>query len=304
MLFVQRSLTIVAVAAILGICVTASADQKLPAALIRIPESTTTLFVAETSTAEFHRFDRSSDGLVLSGSHYMSIGSNGSGKQRSGDRRTPLGAYFVTEELDTSQLHDKYGVTAFPLDYPNVWDRMAERDGDGIWVHGVLLDGGRRPEQDTDGCIALPNEDLSLMAPDFRDNVTPVLVTLAVDWVGEASILPLRAELEDSIAEWADSQRRGDLYAYLALYSDEFQRWGMNKAEWSSLRMQAESLRFVRHLEVSDLLLVGYPEEEGLYLSRFLVETHGDEQNIVSRIRLYWRRDESGALKIVAEDVG
>jgi murein L,D-transpeptidase YafK len=304
MLLVQRIFSIAAVAAILGTSVTASAEDRRPASLIRIPESTTTLFIAETSTAQFHRFDRSSDGLVLSASHYMSIGTNGSGKQRSGDRRTPLGAYFATEQLDTSQLHDKYGVTAFPLDYPNEWDRLAARDGDGIWVHGVLPGGGRRPERDTDGCIALPNEDLSLLVPVFRDNVTPVLVTLAVDWVGEASILPLRAELEDRIDEWADSKRKGNLYAHLALYSDEFQRWGMNKAEWSSLRMQTESLHAVQHVEVSDLLLVGYPEEEGLYLSRFLLETQDDDRIIVSRTRLYWRRDKGGDLKIVAEDVG
>jgi murein L,D-transpeptidase YafK len=304
MIVIKRAIGIVAMAAILTTSVAVNADGEIPATLIRIPESTTTLFVAETSTALFHRFDQTSDGLVLRDSHYMSIGSSGSGKQRSGDRRTPLGAYFVTEQLDTSQLHDKYGVTAFPLDYPNVWDRLAKRDGDGIWVHGVLPGGERRPEQDTDGCIALPNEDLSRLAPVIIDNVTPVLVTLSVDWVDEDSTFSLRAELEDRIAEWADSQENGDLYAYLSLYSDEFQRWGMNKAEWSSLSMQTTRLRTIQHVEISDLLLVGYPEEDGLYLSRFLVETEDDERKIASRTRLYWRRDASGAFKIVAEDVG
>ena len=291
-------------ASVLGSPATANAEVKLPASLIRIPESTDTLFVAETSTAQFHRFDRTSDGVVYSGSHYMSIGQNGSGKQRSGDRRTPLGVYFVTEQLDTSRLHEKYGVAAFPLDYPNVWDRLADRDGDGIWVHGVLPQGGRRPERDTDGCIALPNEDLSMLTPDFRDNVTPVLVTLAVDWVEEAESRALQLELENRIGEWADSKQRGDLHAYLSLYGDEFQRWGMTKAEWSSLNIQNESLRAIQRLTVSDLLLVAYPEEEGLYLSRFQTETVVDERQTVSRTRLYWRRDADGALRIVAEDDG
>jgi len=281
-----------------------NADAKLPASLIRIPESTETLFVAEVSTARFHRFDRSDDGVVLSGSYYMSIGQNGSGKQRSGDKRTPLGVYFVTEQLDTSKLHEKYGVTAFPLDYPNVWDRLADRDGDGIWVHGVMSSGGLRPERDTDGCIALPNEDLSLLVPDFRDNVTPVLVTLAVNWVGAAEHRALRLELEDKIDEWADVQKKGDLFAYLSLYSDEFQRWGMNKAEWSSLTLQTGSLRAIQQVNVSDLLLVAYPEEEGVYLSRFQLETVDDARKTTSRKRLYWRRDADGALKIVAEDDG
>jgi murein L,D-transpeptidase YafK len=281
-----------------------SADESLPASLIRIPESTASLFVAEVSTAQFHRFDRSDDGVVFSGSYYMSIGQNGSGKQRSGDKRTPLGVYFVTEQLDTSKLHEKYGITAFPLDYPNVWDRLADRDGDGIWIHGVMPSGGLRPERDTDGCIALVNEDLSLLVPDFQSNVTPVLVTLSVNWVGAAEHRALRLELEDKINEWADVQKSGDLFAYLSLYSDEFQRWGMNKAEWSSLTLQTGSLRAIEQVNVSDLLLVAYPEEEGVYLSRFQLETVDDARKTTSRKRLYWRRDAEGALKIVAEDDG
>ena len=68
----------------------------------------------------------------------MSIGQEGPGKQSSGDKRTPLGVYFVTEQLDTSKLHEKYGVTAFVLDYPNVWDLRSRRSGDGI-LFGLLI---------------------------------------------------------------------------------------------------------------------------------------------------------------------
>jgi murein L,D-transpeptidase YafK len=303
MLPTQRTFAIVALAVILSTLAPAIAGDKLPASLIRIPESTKTLFVAETTTAQFHRFDISNDGVVHSGSYYMSIGQNGPGKQRSGDRRTPLGVYIVTEQLDTSRLHDKYGVTAFPLDYPNVWDRLADRDGDGIWVHGVTHQGGRRPERDTDGCIALPNEDLNVLAAEFRDNVTPVLITLTVDWVDEAQNRTLRTELENRVTEWADSKQDDDLHAYLSLYSDAFQRWGMNKSEWSSLSVQTDSLHAIRRVEVSDLLLVGYPGEEGVYLSRFQVEVVEDERRTVTSKRLYWHRD-GGALKIVAEDDG
>jgi len=293
-----------ALAVTLSTLAPAIASEKLPASLIRIPESIKTLFVAETTTAQFHRFDISNDGVVHNGSYYMSIGQNGAGKQRSGDRRTPLGVYIVTEQLDTSRLHDKYGVTAFPLDYPNVWDRLADRDGDGIWVHGVTHQGGRRPERDTDGCIALPNEDIKMLAAEFRDNVTPVLVTLTVDWVDEAQNRTLRTELENRVSEWADSRQDDDLHAYLSLYGDAFQRWGMNKAEWSSLSMQTASLHATRRIEVSDLLLVGYPEEEGVYLSRFQVKVVEDERKTVTSKRLYWRRDGNGVLKIVAEDDG
>lgn len=284
------------------------AEDELPAMLIRIPESVRTVFVAETTTAEFHRFERVGDSLVKSGSYYMSIGQQGAGKERSGDKRTPLGAYFVTEQLDTSRLHEKYGITAFPLDYPNEWDRLAHRDGDGIWVHGVLRNGGQRPPLDTDGCIALSNEDLYELIPTFAGNVTPVLVTREVRWVEpverERERERLRGELEASVAAWAASKERDDLYSYLSLYDDDFSRWGMNKAEWSALSLQTDERKAITSAAVSELLLIAYPEEEGVYLSRFRLTVTEDDRETVMMTRLYWRRDDSGAFRIVAESRG
>ncbi len=280
------------------------ADGELPALLIRIPESVSAVFVAETSTAKFHRFLRGDKGIVHDGSFYMSIGRLGAGKGRSGDRRTPLGAYFITEQLDTSRLHEKYGVTAFPLDYPNAWDQRVGRDGDGIWVHGVDPKGGRRPQRDTDGCIALPNADLAMLAPEFEDNVTPVLVTRKVNWVEARANDALRDELESRVAEWVTSKENGDLYTFLSLYDENFSRWGMAKVEWSSLSLQMASQRAIDEVKLSELLLLAYPGEEGLYLSRFRQTIKADGRKTASTTRLYWRRDAAGALKIIAEDVG
>lgn len=283
---------------------TTVADDALPASLIRIPESVSTVFIAETATATFHRFDRSKDKLTHSGSYYMSIGKEGAGKEKSGDKRTPFGAYFVTEQLDTSKLHRKYGVTAFPLDYPNAWDRRADRDGDGIWVHGVDPMGGKRPVRDTDGCIALSNEDLADLAPIFEENITPVLVTREVEWQDATDTAMLRADLEAAVGRWAESQAQGDLHAYLSSYDEQFERWGMNKREWSSLNLQTESLHSIQSVTVGDLLLVAYPQEEGVYLSRFVQVVIKDGHETRTTARLYWRRDAKGELKIVAEGTG
>ncbi len=280
------------------------ADRGLPASLIRLPESVKTVFIAETSTSEFHRFLRSDNDIIYGESTYMSIGEDGPGKQRSGDKRTPLGVYFVTEQLDTSELHEKYGVTAFPLDYPNAWDRHVNRDGDGIWVHGVYPGGGQRPARDTDGCIALPNQDLSMLAADFKDNVTPVLVTRIVDWGKATANDALRSELEDRIAEWVDSKTNGDLYTYLSLYSEDFGRWEMDKAQWSSFKLQTLARREASKATFSELLLLGYPDEAKLYLSRFRLRVVEGSRETVSTIRLYWHREAGGALKIIAEDAG
>lgn len=284
---------------------TSVAAEPVLAWVLRLPESTPTLFVAETSGAAFHRFDRAGDGVVKVRHDYMSIGQGGIGKESSGDRRTPLGIYFVTEQLDTTRLHDKYGVTAFVLDYPNAWDRRLGRTGDGIWVHGVDPRGGKRPPLDTDGCIALPNARLLALEQSFEANVTPVLIATELAWTEPATVAELRAALENAVMRWADDLEQGDMYAWLDSYDEAFQHWGMDKEEWSAFSLETVGRRPITAVSVSDLLLLADPAEKGLYLSRFRLEIgEGESRTVISRRRIYWRRGENGVLRIIAEDSG
>ena len=284
---------------------TVQAASLVPAWIIRVPESTGTVFVAEANAAALHRFDRTGNGIVSAGRDYMSIGLGGTGKTRVGDRRTPLGIYFVTGQLDTTKLHEKYGVTAYPLDYPNAWDRRHGRSGHGIWIHGVDPGGGTRPPRDTDGCLALPNERLLVLDGAFVANVTPVLIGETLEWTDPAEIAATSADLRDAVQRWANALAQGDMVAWLDAYDPTFEHWEMNREEWTAFSLQTFAARPVTDVAVSELLLLRDPVEEKLYLSRFRLEvTEGDAQKIVSMRRLYWRRSESGAFRIVAEDSG
>ena len=276
-----------------------------PAWVIRVPETTPTVYVAETSTSTLYRFEKDGDGIRLERQDYMSIGKAGDAKERAGDQRTPLGIYFVTDQLDTTRLHEKYGPLAFPLDYPNAWDRRLGRTGDGIWVHGVDRNGGERPPLDTDGCIALPNDRLLALADTFEPNVTPVLIGRQIAFVEASAVADIRAELESAVDTWAQALEQGDMYTYLDAYDESFERWNMNRDEWIAFSLQTAGRRALSEVVVSELLLLGDPVEDELYLARFrlaLVEEGG--HTLAFTHRLYWRRSESGALKIVAEDSG
>lgn len=261
--------------------------------------------MAETSAAAFHRFENGAGPEVdYLGATDMSYGENGDGKQRDGDRRTPLGIYFVTEQLDTSRMHEKYGVTAFVLDYPNVLDRRLQRSGDGIWIHGVDPRGGKRPTRDTDGCIALPNETLEMIEGGFFPNATPVVIAREVSWVESGQLDELRGELDAAINRWANSLQRGDMHAFLSLYDADFRHWGMNKAEWTALLTETYGSRSIQKVTVSDVLLLGDPLEDGIYLSRFRLSMEEESNTIELTKRLYWRRAGPGVLTVIAEDSG
>lgn len=281
------------------------ADEQVPAYLIRLPAAVKTVFVADTSVAKFHRFDNlGGTDVGYRGDSYMSIGQNGDGKQGNGDRKTPLGIYFVTEQLDTSRMHEKYGITAFILDYPNALDRRMERTGDGIWVHGVDRRGGERPARDTDGCIALPNENLEALEEHFLPNITPVLVSRSLAWVPRRQVDELRRALDAVVSLWVDSQQNGDMHSYLTLYDDDFRHWGMSKTEWIAFRNETLASRSVQEIAISEVLLLADPVADDIYLSRFRMATTEQASTVVVTKRLYWRRDAQGLFKVIAEDSG
>ena len=283
--------------------VVAGSDDRRPAYVLEIPASVTTVLIAETATSTLHYFGRGENGARKQGSSYMSIGLKGAGKQRAWDRKTPLGIFFITEQLDTSKLHEKYGPTAFPLDYPTIWDRQNRRSGDGIWLHGVTPN-GRRPPLDTDGCIALPNDKLLELEPRLEPLTTPVLIAREIEWVSPEQLAAARVELRDRLDAWASSYAAGDLHRYLSLYADDFSYRGMNREQWNAFRTQSAARVPPRDIVIDDVYLIADPEEAGLYLSRFRQTIAYDERSIATVKRLYWRRTPDGELKIVAEDNG
>ncbi|MGI9271109.1 MAG: L,D-transpeptidase family protein [Woeseiaceae bacterium] len=279
-------------------------DVGLPAYILELPDSVATVLIAEADTATLHNFRNDEAGLQPAYGQRMSIGRRGVGKRVSGDRRTPLGIYFVVDELDTTSMHEKYGPAAFPLDYPNTWDNVNDRTGSGIWIHGVVPGSGLRPELDTDGCIALPNDALLELASQLMPLQTPVLVTRKMQLASREEIEQQRGELMAVLKQWERSYRDGDWHQYLSLYAEDFSHRGMNLQEWSTYRLRTVANREIVDFTIDDLMLFSDPEEPGLYLSRFRQTISEADRSIATMKRLYWRKSPAGDLRIVAEDNG
>src|SRR5258708_25685727 len=93
--------------------------------------------------------------------YYVSSGKNGGLKVREGDEKTPIGVYHVTESLPRQKLSDFYGSGAFPINYPNEWDRIQGRNGHGIWLHRTPPVTYSRPPRPINGCAVLATSHLT-----------------------------------------------------------------------------------------------------------------------------------------------
>lgn len=94
-------------------------------------------------------------------------------KERSGDKKTPEGIYFIINRFTAKDLTPVYGTRAFPLDYPNLIDDMAGRSGYSIWIHGT-----DKPLKDrnSNGCITLENSTIERIEKYIVLNRTPVII--------------------------------------------------------------------------------------------------------------------------------
>src|SRR4029077_15203825 len=123
-------------------------------------------------------------------------------KTREGDQKTPIGVYHVTANLPRQKLSDFYGAGAFPINYPNAWDRRLGRNGHGIWLHGTPSDTYSRPPRASDGCIVLANADLEAVARKLQIGSTPVVIADALDWARPGEVEALKTDLLISIDLW------------------------------------------------------------------------------------------------------
>lgn len=135
------------------------------------------LVLVNLAKSRLYLYENVEGQLNLLANYYISMGTAGSGKEREGDRKTPIGVYHIVDWVPGERLADLYGVGALPLNYPNIWDQSLGRTGYGIWLHGTPSDTFSRPPQSSQGCVVLNNQEMQSLVSQFKVNMaTPVVI--------------------------------------------------------------------------------------------------------------------------------
>lgn len=230
---------------------------------------------------------------------YVTIGKLGTDKYSEGDQRTPLGVYFVQADLPRDQLADLYGSGAFPLDYPNEWDRRNNRTGSGIWLHGTQSGTYSRPPRASNGCVVLANDDLDKVSRYLQIGVTPVIISDRIDWL-DARAQAERAALRQQIEQWRNDWASLDTRAYLRHYSSDFASGGVDYAAWAKQKQLVNSGKTWIKVGLSDISMFTYPNRPDLVVVNF--EQDYSSSNLSNRMkkRQYWMKHD-GHWQIVYE---
>lgn len=175
------------------------------------------LVVCEKEKKRCDIYRNSKDGLKFVKSHDVIMGKSGD-KVKRGDLKTPVGVYDVTKRFKPTDQF--YGPLAFSLSYPNMYDMVRGKTGDGIWIHGSPLDGKYRDDL-SKGCVVFDNGDIQVLD-------TQINSQSAITIIGENKVPKISKETIASILsevyKWQHAWKVNDINTYLNFYANEFKK--------------------------------------------------------------------------------
>lgn len=191
-------------------------------------------------------------------------GKNPGDKMVEGDLKTPIGVYTLTEKKN--KVDPFYGPMAFVTSYPNLYDRIRGKNGSGIWVHGVPINGTR--DAFTKGCIAINNDDLVQL----DQSINPSNTLLIIDSAPKKPIDPISySAVLAGLYQWKYAWTYNDLESYLSFYSPSFKRFdGMNFNRFKSYKERIFAKNEAKSITFSNLNIIPYPgEKRNLFMVTF-----------------------------------
>jgi murein L,D-transpeptidase YafK len=276
------------------------ADNRLPRLVLQLNSEQKHVLLVDSRRSRLYVFANADGRPRLVADYYVTLGKNGVEKTREGDQKTPIGVYHVTANLPRQKLTDFYGSGAFPINYPNEWDRRLGRNGHGIWLHGTPSAMYSRPPHASDGCIVLANPDLQTVGAYLQVGLTPVIIADEVEWSDAAAVEAERSSLASAFEQWRADWENRDAGRYLSHYSTRFSAGGQDLAAWSTHKRSVNAAKSWVKVKLSRVSMFGYPRERDFVVVTFDQDYRSNNLSNVMRKRQYWVK-EAGQWKILYE---
>ena len=274
--------------------------QRLPRAVLQLHPGQKHALVVDSRHSRLYVFENVDGRPHYLADYYVSLGKRGVDKAREGDQKTPIGVYHVTANLPRQKLTDFYGAGAYPINYPNEWDRQRGRDGYGIWVHGTPPDTYSRPPRASDGCIVLANPDLLSVGRLMQVGMTPVIIADEIEWADAGTLQAERSSLAGALELWRADWESRDTERYLAHYAAEFRAGKQERKAWAEHKRNVNAAKTWIRVTLAQVSMLRYPREADFVAVSFEQDYRSSNLSNTMRKLQYWRKV-SGRWRILYE---
>ncbi len=275
------------------------AEQGLvPANLLASSPTQRYILAADASESRLYVYENLGTSYQLVADYFMTIGKQGMGKNKEGDLRTPEGVYFVTSYLPGEGLPDRYGPGAFPINYPNEYDKKLRRTGYGIWIHGTESENYNRVPLASDGCLSLSNDEfLEIQQYISTDWTTPVIISSKFDWVEPDTLKSAVSPARQLIEQWKTDWESLDTDRFVAHYSPSLFK---DYRAFVKRKKQVNAAKRFIEIDLNNLSIYDYPGDKNMLIVSFDQEYRSDNHHSVTQKKQYWMK-EAGRWQIIHE---
>lgn len=274
----------------------------LPDSILHLADNQPYFLLLDQSQSRLYVYRNDMGTPVLEADYFFSIGLKGSGKQKRGDQKTPIGVYHVTSYIDDDALPDLYGRGAFPINYPNSWDKRKQRTGNGIWLHGTPSNTYNRAPLSSNGCMVVSNPDFINLKPYIKPEFnTPIIVVKSINWLDKFEWASQQKLFVETITSWLAAWENKAHAEYIQHYStSDFTSGGRDFNQFDRYKRRVNNAKTFIQVDISNLNIYRYPEEDNLILMQFDQAYRSNNFNLDSPKELYWKL-QNDAWKIVHE---
>ena len=256
-----------------------------------LPENLQKIIYIDTSNSRLFIFEK--DGVMLNKVFdvYASIGKNGSRKNHEGDKKTPIGIYSLEKKIK-QPLSDFYGEGAYPINYPNSLDKLLNKTGHGIWIHGTPKNTYSRPPQSSDGCVVIANEDFINFEKQINNNNVKVIISdESYEDYFKASHESNHSDFISAFNTWKTNWEAKNFDSYLAFYDSNAQYNFKNFKNWTDTKLKVFENSNAINVFVENFLAIDYPDDkDNLKFVEFKQTYTSNISNNVSIKQQIWRK--------------
>lgn len=274
--------------------------ELVPRAVMQMSNELKNVFVIDTTRSRMYLYQNNGGQLRFKTDYYITQGKLGANKVKEGDQRTPVGVYYINGYIPGAKLPDFYGPGAFPINYPNEWDRRLKRDGHGIWLHGVPADTYSRPPLASDGCVVLSNDDFRKIMEEAEVGKSVVIIGEHIEFIARDAQEKDSHSLQQLPGQWQKAVASGNADTLQSLYSNEFRSHrGDSRLTWIDNQYRQGQSRRLGDATMRDVSMFHYPGNGEMVVATFTLDTGSKKNNPVKK-RLYWKK-EGTSWKIIYE---
>jgi murein L,D-transpeptidase YafK/predicted Zn-dependent protease len=207
--------------------ISAPVPARIPDSLIVLPTNGRCIIV-EKETQTLLLFRKTASGFELEKTFSCSTGVKEGEKSSEGDHKTPEGIYLFKKVLPGSQLPGIYGQMAITLDYPNPFDRLEGKSGDGIWLHATNEPIRAYLPNKTRGCVVVSNNDIVELSKRITLNQTPLVIVAKLHYQTPTELDSDEASLKTLLSQWRQNWENKAVNPYIGMYSARFRNGDQN----------------------------------------------------------------------------